>query len=69
MYWLTGMFYSLFNCTEKLTEVSFRALPHLLPVPPQRAKKRPKVHVECVEKMLFFEVQVYCYFIFSEREL
>ena len=44
--------------TEKFTEISLHVLPHLLPVPPLRAKKQPKLSPEAVEKMFFFEVKV-----------
>lgn len=43
---------------DQLTEVSFRVLPHLLTVPPQRGKKNPKLDGSAIEKMFFFDVQV-----------
>ena len=43
---------------EKLTEISFRALPHLLTVPPQRGKKHPRLSPQAVEELLFMEITV-----------
>jgi len=43
---------------EKLTEISFRALPHLLTVPPQRGKKHPRLSPQAVEELFFMEMTV-----------
>jgi len=43
---------------EKLTEISFRALQHLLTVPPQRGKKHPRLSAQAVEELFFMEITV-----------
>ena len=56
--WIVCLHCYAFLPLEKTTEVSFRVLPHLLPVPPQKGKKQPRLSPCAVEVIFFYSVQV-----------